>query len=148
MNTLLDKKVRQDIIKRIEKIERNSKALWGEMNICQMLKHCLVFEDMIFGDLKYQKSTLTGEESKKAIFDIIKDDTLIPKHAPSGAEFKIKDIDCDIELEKKHWIKRVEAYENFSNADFLHPYFGKMTIEETCKFSYKHTDHHLRQFGY
>jgi hypothetical protein len=36
---------------------------------------------------------------------------------------------------------------NYSNEDFIHDFFGKMTKEQIGVFAYKHTDHHLRQFG-
>jgi hypothetical protein len=52
----------------------------------------------------------------------------------------------DMEVEKKKWLSLIEDYGHFSNPDFIHPFFGKMTTEQIRYFVYKHIDHHLRQF--
>ncbi len=44
-------------------------------------------------------------------------------------------------------ISLIEEYEDFSNHDFEHWFFGKMTKGQVGYFVYKHTDHHLRQFN-
>jgi hypothetical protein len=41
----------------------------------------------------------------------------------------------------------MEAYANYSNNNFTHWFFGKMTKDQVEYFVYKHTDHHLRQFN-
>ena len=41
MQTIFDKTNRDELIKRINALNENSKAQWGKMNICQMLKHCI-----------------------------------------------------------------------------------------------------------
>ena len=45
------------------------------------------------------------------------------------------------------WIELLRSYSTFSNPNFVHPFFGKMTKEQIGKYVYKHTDHYLRQFG-
>ena len=40
VKTLFDPAVKQDIINRINKLTPESKALWGKMNVSQMLAHC------------------------------------------------------------------------------------------------------------
>ena len=41
----------------------------------------------------------------------------------------------------------MEEYAHFSNNDFVHWFFGKMTKEQVGYFVYKHTGHHLREFS-
>ena len=45
------------------------------------------------------------------------------------------------------WIALIEGYAQYSNTDFVHAFFGKMTKEQVGIMTYKHTDHHLRQFN-
>ena len=59
----------------------------------------------------------------------------------------MKELNGDIESEKKKWISLIEGYENYSNPGFIHDFFGKMTKEQIGILAYKHTDHHLRQFN-
>ncbi|MEO6305792.1 MAG: DUF1569 domain-containing protein [Bacteroidia bacterium] len=49
--------------------------------------------------------------------------------------------------EKNKWVSLIEHYEKFSNPDFIHPFFGKMTEAQIGVMAYKHSDHHLRQFN-
>ena len=40
MKSLFESETHQDILNRIEKLNENSTANWGKMNVGQMLKHC------------------------------------------------------------------------------------------------------------
>ena len=48
---------------------------------------------------------------------------------------------------KRNGLLLIEEYEHYSNPDFIHDFFGKMTKEQIGLLAYKHTDHHLRQFN-
>jgi hypothetical protein len=77
----------------------------------------------------------------------LKDEAPIGKNAPTSPFFKISETKGNIEAEKTKWIALIEEYAHFSNHDFEHWFFGKMTKEQVGHFVYKHTDHHLRQFN-
>ena len=49
MKSVLDKTTRDELINRINKLDENSEALWGQMNIYQMLKHCVLCEELYLG---------------------------------------------------------------------------------------------------
>ena len=70
----------------------------------------------------------------------------IKKNLPTVPSFRIKG-NTDIATEKSKWIQLLREYEQFSNDGFIHPFFGAMTKENTGYIVYKHSDHHLRQFG-
>jgi hypothetical protein len=124
-------------------------AQWGKMNVYQMVKHCLFWDEWVLGlqNRTYKQEFIGWIFGKMALKGIMKDDRPIKKNMPSGPAFIIKEVDGDLELQKKIWIQRIAAYEHFSNPDFIHDFFGKMTTEEIGMFAYKHSDHHLRQFG-
>ena len=69
------------------------------------------------------------------------------KNMPAGKGFTVKEKNGDLELQKKIWIERIAAYEQFSNPAFIHDFFGRMTVEQIGIFAYKHSDHHLSQFN-
>ena len=78
---------------------------------------------------------------------MIRNEKPFDKNIPTSAQFKRKDLTGDVEAQKADWIFLIREYEHFSNPDFVHDFFGKMRREETGILVYKHTDHHLRQFG-
>jgi hypothetical protein len=45
MNSVFDKATRDELISRINTLNENSTAQWGKMNIYQMLKHCILWEE-------------------------------------------------------------------------------------------------------
>lgn len=45
------------------------------------------------------------------------------------------------------WAEQIKSYKNYSNDNFIHDFFGKMTKEQIGVFAFKHNDHHLRQFN-
>ncbi len=55
--------------------------------------------------------------------------------------------DLDFETEKANWKQLIERYEAFNAKKFTHWFFGEMTKEQLGQFIYKHSDHHLKQFG-
>jgi hypothetical protein len=65
---------------------------------------------------------------------------------PAG-DLKVNEMHGDVDAQKKKWMERMAAYQNFSNPGFIHDFFGRMTKEEIGIFVYKHADHHLRQFS-
>ena len=147
MRSVLDKATRAELISRINTLNNNSTAQWGKMNVYQMLRHCILCDEMFLGDKKYKQVFLGRLFGKKALNGFLKDETPIKKNEPTSPDFKIKETTGDIEAEKKKWIALVGSYEHYSNNDFVHWFFGKMTREQIGQFDYKHIDHHLRQFN-
>jgi hypothetical protein len=62
----------------------------------------------------------------------------------------IKETQGDVAMEKEKWLALIKEYAKYALPDnsFVHPFFGKMTREQIGLHAYKHSDHHLRQFGF
>jgi hypothetical protein len=58
MRTILGRTVGDEEIQRIRSLNDMSTARWGKMNICQMMAHCVRYQDMILHGSK-QKQTLS-----------------------------------------------------------------------------------------
>lgn len=147
MKTVFDKATRDELINRINTISENSKAQWGKMNVYQMLKHCTLFEEMMFGYKQYNRVFLGRLFGRIAIKNLLKDERPLKKNEPTSADFKVTETSGDVPAEKQKWMALMEKYASFSNNEFVHWFFGKMTKEQVGYFAYKHTDHHLRQFN-
>lgn len=141
--------MREQLIARIEGIKENNKAEWGKMNVFQMLKHNTYWNGWILGkDAHTYKQAFMGKLfGKIALKRMIKDDKPFDKNIPTSDQFKVIESNGDLESEKSKWISMINEYEHFNNPNFVHDFFGVMTKEQIGVLVYKHSDHHLRQFG-
>jgi hypothetical protein len=147
MKTIFDKETRDELISRIDTLNEDSKAQWGKMNIYQMLKHCTLYEEMLLGEKKFKRNFLGRLFGKIAMKDIIGDERPVKQNMPTIPEIKVTVSNGDISAEKQHWITLIKEHAHSSNSEFVHSFFGKVTKEQSGYLSYKHTDHHLRQFN-
>jgi len=146
MKSVLDKAIREELINRINKLDEHSQAQWGQMNLFQMLTHCVLCEQLYLGQMKKKRVFMGRLFGKSGLRNILREDKAFPKNAPTSTVFKVKETTGDIAAEKQNWIALIEQYQNYSN-EFVHWFFGKMTKEQVGQFVYKHDDHHLQQFG-
>lgn len=147
MKTMHHKNVREEVIARIQSLSTDSRAQWGKMNVYQMLKHCTLAEEMYLGKKKYERKLLGYLFGQVALKSILNSNKPLGRNAPTGTAFIIKETSGDISVEKEKWISFVCEYENYSRPGIVHWFFGPMTKDQVGLFSYKHSDHHLRQFG-
>jgi|SRR5690606_1435942 len=149
MKTIFDQSIRNQLIERIKQINENHQAAWGKMNVFQMLQHNTYWNAWILGKNKatYKQSLLGKIFGKMALNKMLKDEKPFDKNVPTSRQFKAKKLSGDLTSEKAKWIYLIQEYENFSNPGFIHDFFGKMNKEQIGRLAYKHTDHHLRQFG-
>jgi hypothetical protein len=146
MKSTFDQSTRSELINRINSLHENTTARWGKMTLYQMLKHCTLWEEMILGNKNYKQVFVGRLFGRMALKNILKDEKPLAKNTPTIAALKITG-NGNIAEQKKKWIALIEAAANFSNHDFVHPFFGKMTKEQIGYVAYKHADHHLRQFN-
>ncbi len=147
MKTIFDKATRDELINRIHTLNEGSTAQWGKMNVYQMVKHCTLCEEMYLGKKKYKRAFIGRLFGKIGLRNLLKDESSLKPNSPTSAAFIIKENDGDLASEKTKWISLIEEYATYSNTDFIHWFFGKMTKEQVGYFVFKHTDHHLRQFN-
>ena len=49
MKTIFNKTSRNNLIDRINSLNENSTAQWGKINVCQMTKHCTIWDEWVLG---------------------------------------------------------------------------------------------------
>ncbi|MEO6632501.1 MAG: DUF1569 domain-containing protein [Mucilaginibacter sp.] len=134
-------------IARINKLTPSTPALWGKMNVSQMLAHCQVPIQVAIGDIVTKGgliALLFGRMAKKKLVN----DAPFERNLPTMKEAKIADV-RDFEKEKAALIVLVKKFEAGPGVLIKgrHPFFGPLTIDEWSTLQCKHLDHHLRQFG-
>ena len=149
MKTIFNKTAQGELIDRIKKLDKNSTAQWGKMNLYQMTKHCTIWDEWVLGKNSptYKQAFLGWIFGKRVLKGMVKDDTPLKRNMPAGKIHTVKEKEGDIETQKKIWADLIADYEQYSNPGFVHDFFGKMSQEEIGILAYKHSDHNLRQFG-
>ena len=143
---LFDPSVKQAIIDRINKLTPESKAQWGKMNVSQMLAHVQKPIGIAFGTHQPKGSFLLrmiGPLFKTKLWN----ETPYKQSLPTDPTFIMTGSDRDFEKEKQELLKMVNSFSESSIVGETHPVFGKLTKENWSKATWKHLDHHLKQFG-
>ena len=146
---LFDASVKQDIISRINKLTPQSQALWGKMNVSQMLAHCCVSYEMVYEDKHPRPNAFLRFIIKMLAKKAVTDETPYKHNAGTAPAFLIKDK-RDFELEKARLIGFINRTQELGELGFdgkISHSFGKLSKEEWNNLFYKHVNHHLLQFG-
>lgn len=149
MQTILSNQETTEFIQRINNINPEAKAIWGKMNVSQMLKHCSEISKVTFGEKKVKRPFISKLIGGILLKKSIGNDLPIGKNKPTLKELVITNT-RDFNTEKEELIGLVNRYSSSNKDDFqgrIHPFFGKMNSEQWSKLINKHLDHHLRQFN-
>ena len=147
MDSIFNPATTESFIGRINKLTAVTPALWGKMNVAQMLAHCQVPIQVAVGDIITKGgliALLFGRMAKKKLVG----DEPFERNLPTMKEAKILDV-RDFEKEKAVLIALVKKFESGPGVLIKspHPFFGPLTVDEWGTLQTKHLDHHLRQFG-
>lgn len=145
--TILNDGDRAEIVSRMRSLSVSSTRRWGSMDVVSMLQHLRLSARMGLGELPVPSAN-------KRVFQLFPLKHLIlyvlpfPKGAPTAPELKPVDSapfeevrDAVLEL-----IDRIGTGPSDGEGP-AHPLFGPLTLREWGVVMYKHTDHHLKQFG-
>ena len=145
VKNLFDTSIKEDIISRINKLTPLSQRQWGKMDVSQMLAHCQMPLGVAVGKHKLKGNffiKLIGPLFKNQLFN----DKPFKHDLPTDKSFKIADT-RDFEKEKQNLIAMINDFSETTMSGEPHPFFGKLSKEQWSKGTWKHLDHHLRQFG-
>jgi hypothetical protein len=149
MRSILNEADLAAIISRVRSLSVSSTGRWGSMDVVSMLQHLHLSMRMTLGELEVPSAN-------KRAFQVFPLKHLIlyvlpfPKGAPTAPELK-PNIAASLELEQER-AAVLELLERIGTgpcegAGPAHPLFGPMTWREWGVATYKHADHHLKQFG-
>lgn len=147
MKSIYEAATREELINRVNSLSNQHQPLWGKMNAFQMIRHCTLCDDMFQGKILVKRVFIGRLIGRMLLKKALKEDKPFDKNAPTSPLLKAAETSGDIEAQKQEWIERVKAYANYTDPHFVHPFFGPMTKEQFGLFVYKHSDHHLKQFG-
>ena len=149
MKSIFYEQDKNELLRRIEKLSPTHAAIWGKMNVSQMLTHSIEGLKMPTGEIKPKRVGFPVNLIGRLIKNKVLAAGELRKNAPTAPELTITDTK-DFEKEKMQLIAAVNEIYAMGEAGVkqdIHPFFGKMTPKEWGILNYKHLDHHLRQFG-
>lgn len=146
IKNLFDPTVKQEIIHRINTLHPDSQPQWGKMNVAQMLAHLQMPIAIAYGTHQPKGSfllRLIGPLFKSKLWD----DKPWKQGLPTDPTFLTVGTGKEFEQEKSTLLDLINRFSESAIVGEKHPIFGKMTKENWSKATWKHVDHHLRQFG-
>jgi hypothetical protein len=149
MRSLRVQSDRDEIIERIGRLKGDEKALWGKMNVNQMVSHLVQSGDLPFDASLPDKS---GFVSRTLIKPLVLYVLPMPKDVKTSAQMNQQENGrrpTEFNADKALAIESVMRLGSLplEHDCSYHPFFGKMSSREWGILGYKHIDHHLKQFG-
>ena len=148
MGSILNENDRSAIVNRLQSLSTSSTGRWGSMDVAAMLRHLRLAAQMAVGELELpsaNKRALQVFPLKHLLLYVLP----FPKGAPTAPKLKSDLAGASLEEERTallELLERIGAGPR-DGAGPAHPLFGPLTRREWGVATYKHTDHHLRQFG-
>ncbi|MFZ9387672.1 MAG: DUF1569 domain-containing protein [Chitinophagaceae bacterium] len=146
VKNLFDPAVKQEIINRIQSLNPQSTRQWGKMNVSQMMAHLRKPIEIAYGTHTPKGNLmlrLIGPMFKSKLWD----STPYKQGLPTDPTFIMTGSEKEFETEKKALLELVHRFSEDQIISERHPVFGKLTKENWSKATWKHLDHHLKQFG-
>jgi hypothetical protein len=145
MATIFDAATRQALASRVRSITPQSQRRWGSMDSARALAHLADSLRMALGDLKVpaKNTPLRFTPLKQLIIYVAP----FPKGAPTAPEL-ITRAATDFRSEIDAIVTMLDRCADANQALAPeHPAFGRLSRRDWGVLVYRHTDHHLRQFG-
>ena len=147
MGSILNKTDRATIVKRMRSLSTSSTRRWGSMDVTGMLKHLYLSTLMALGEMDVPSANKRAFHMfplKHLLLYVVP----FPKGAPTAPKLKPADA-ASLEEERAALLELIERLGTgpSEGAGPTHPLFGPLTWREWGVVTYKHADHHLKQFG-
>ena len=147
MRSILNEGDRAEIDRRLRSLSASSTRRWGSMDVVGMLQHLRLAARMTLGELPVPSANKRAFQMfplKHLILYVLP----FPKGAPTASELKPVDA-ASFEEERAALLELMERIGTGlrEGAGPDHPLFGPLSWREWGVATYKHTDHHLKQFG-
>jgi hypothetical protein len=146
MHSLWQNEDRETVLRRIASIDDSSQGRWGKMTVDRMLSHLVESMRMAVGELQCasKKLPIRYFPLKQLILYVLP----FPKGSPTAPEL-LKGAEAPVSVSREE-LRRLVARFAAKSGDPQwpeHPAFGKMSRNQWGVLTYRHLDHHLRQFG-
>lgn len=139
-----------NILPYLEKLNADSKPLWGIMSAQRMIEHLTDTMLIATGDRVFPLEV--AEEKLPRMLAFLESDKPMAQNievsfAPKNVPLRNEEIELAIDEFVDAWLKFEEFYERNPNLTNLHAYYGPLNYQQWLRLHSKHLTHHLAQFG-
>lgn len=144
---LLQPQVYNDLLGRLDKLSPSSQAVWGKMDVAQMLAHVTAFLELGMTDEKARQTLMgrvLGSRVKRQILT-----KGVPQNLPTIPRIEISNS-REFQKEKEVLRCKLEHFHKSGEGGITqqpHDFFGRMAADEWARLQYVHVHHHFKQFG-
>ncbi len=82
MKTIFDKATRDELIRRIDTLNADSRPQWGKMDVFQMIRHCTLWDEMIISGTAYKQAFIGQLFGRMALKSLTKDEKPLRRNTP------------------------------------------------------------------
>jgi hypothetical protein len=150
MKSLFDPNAAASLVQRIEQLQPQSQPLWGTMTATEMLLHCNKVLHNLMTTPAPASTKKTSVKQYLARWIVLYVMPRFPKGAQAPKQVRTKGLiqDEQFAAQQSDLIQMVHRFAAHTAPIRLpHPYFGNISTGQWGRTAWKHTDHHLRQFG-
>ncbi|MBK7850693.1 MAG: DUF1569 domain-containing protein [Bacteroidetes bacterium] len=143
--------LQRKFIDKLTELDPDTKPLWGNMNVQQMIEH--MSESLRIANGKNPHPLITPAEKVQAMKDFLASDkefrpntkNILMEETPPELRLKDKTKAIqELENEIKYFVAHFEEH---PGTTVTNPFFGHLTFQEWIQLLHKHAKHHLKQFG-
>lgn len=137
------------LLARIQQLGPDSSRQWGKMTAGQMVVHCTDQLRVSRGEKAVTSTRIPGFLKPLVKWLLI---SRLKAFKPGMRTLKELDAEAEMtppttfEADRAHLLGLLEL-DKYGQKGVEHPIFGHLTAQEFGEVTWKHLDHHLRQFG-
>lgn len=139
----------KEVKERLALLRPDSERRCGKMNVPQAVAHCSAGLELALGD-KTPPRVLMGRIFGWIVKPLaLRDDGPMRRNSPTIKDLVVQD-ERDLRTERERLSGLIDRFAAAGRAGCTkhpHSFFGRLTPDEWAILTYKHLDHHLRQFG-
>lgn len=139
-----------ELIPLLDKLDPNTKPLWGNMSAQRMIEHLSdsirVSSGKDFFPMEVPEDRI---ERMLAFLDSEKPmaKNISVSFAPADVELRNEEIELAIDEFLLEWIDFENHFAENPDTKEVHPYYGPLNYEQWLRLHAKHFTHHFEQFG-
>ncbi len=143
--------LRSEFTKKLSELDEHTPPKWGKMSVQQMIEHMSDYVRIANG--RTPMKTITAEENIPKMQAFLGSEKPMRENTPNpllpdvppGARHATKEAAiAELEGEIGHFFA---VHEKEAGRATPNPFFGTLDFDKQVQLLYKHSTHHLRQFG-
>ncbi len=149
MKNLFEPSSANEVKQRLAQLRVDSARQWGAMTAAQAVAHCAASMEWAVGDRIPPRMFFASLLGRVIKSKALGDDAPFRRNSPTAPDLVVGDP-RELDAERERLLALIDRFTAAGPAGCTthpHSFFGSMTPDEWAILTYKHLDHHLRQFG-